>query len=92
MYCLRAALLLDGKQIPFEKLDCSDRPKLREWLVTATGRRTVPQIFIGGVPIGGFDDLRALERSGALEAIVRGDREPESIAPESAAGPPPLDD
>ena len=36
----------------------------RAWLVEATGRRTVPQIFIGGEPIGGYDELAALDKSG----------------------------
>ena len=66
-YCIRAKLLLKEKGIPFEEIDVTGDHEARQWLVGATGRRTVPQIFIGDEPIGGFDDLRALERSGELD-------------------------
>jgi glutaredoxin len=48
------------------------RAKMRRWLVEATGRTTVPQIFIGGEPIGGFTDLRALDERGVLERMLAG--------------------
>ena len=66
-YCIRAKLLLKEKGIPFEEIDVTGDHEARQWLVGATGRRTVPQIFIGDEPLGGFDDLRALERSGELD-------------------------
>jgi glutaredoxin 3 len=65
-YCVRAKLLLRSRDIPFEEIDVTGDHDARRWLVQATGRRTVPQIFIDDEPIGGFDELRALDRSGEL--------------------------
>ena len=65
-YCVRAKLLLKERGIAFEGIDVTGDPTARRWLVQTTGRRTVPQIFIGDEPIGGFDELRALDRSGEL--------------------------
>ena len=71
-YCTAAERLLEAKGIPFEQIDCTGDSKTRKWLVEATGRTTVPQIFIGGQPIGGYDDLRALDRRGDLDKLLRG--------------------
>jgi len=65
-YCVRAKALLAKRDIPYQEIDVSDDPAKRAWLVEATGRRTVPQIFLDGEPIGGSDDLHALDRSGEL--------------------------
>lgn len=65
-YCVRAKHLLRDRGIAFDEIDVTRDPEARSWLVEATGRRTVPQIFIGDEPIGGFDELRELDRSGAL--------------------------
>ncbi len=65
-YCVRAKMLLRERGIAFEEIDVSGDHETRAWLVEQTGRRTVPQIFIGEEPIGGFDELRALDRSGEL--------------------------
>lgn len=65
-YCVRAKMLLNDRSIPYEEIDVSNDPDKRAWLVETTGRRTVPQIFIGEEAIGGFDDLRELDRTGAL--------------------------
>ena len=65
-YCIRAKLLLRDRGIAFEEIDVTRDPEARRWLVETTGRRTVPQIFIGDEPIGGFDELRELDRSGEL--------------------------
>jgi glutaredoxin 3 len=66
-YCVGAKALLKERGIAFEEVDVTSDPDKREWLVQTTGgRRTVPQIFIKGESIGGFDDLRRLDRSGAL--------------------------
>lgn len=65
-YCVRAKLLLRERGIAFEEIDVTRDQEARMWLVEKTGRRTVPQIFIGDEPIGGFDDLRELDRSGEL--------------------------
>jgi glutaredoxin 3 len=65
-YCTRAKALLDKRGIAYEEIDVSSDTEKRAWLVQATGRRTVPQIFIKGEPVGGCDDLYALDRSGEL--------------------------
>ena len=65
-YCDRAKALLKRREIPFEEVDVSDDQEKRAWLVKTTGRRTVPQVFIKGEPIGGSDELHALDRTGAL--------------------------
>jgi glutaredoxin 3 len=66
-YCVRAKLLLKQRGIAFEEIDVTGDPEVRRWLHEATGRKTVPQIFIDDEPIGGFEELRALDRSGELE-------------------------
>jgi glutaredoxin 3 len=65
-YCDRAKALLAKRAIPFEEVDVSNDSDKRAWLVKTTGRRTVPQIFIKGEPIGGSDELHALDRAGEL--------------------------
>jgi glutaredoxin 3 len=65
-YCVRAKVLLKERKIPFEEIDVTGNADARRWLVEQTGRRTVPQIFIGEESIGGFEELRALDRSGEL--------------------------
>ncbi len=65
-YCHAAKRLLRDEGVAFEEIDALGRPDLRHWLVEATGRRTVPQIFINGEPIGGFTELYRLEQSGQL--------------------------
>ena len=65
-YCVRAKMLLTQRGIPYEEIDVTNDPAARQWLVTTTKRRTVPQIFIGDDPIGGFDELRAPDQSGEL--------------------------
>jgi glutaredoxin 3 len=70
-YCVRAKALLDKRSIPYEEIDVSGDADKRAWLVSASGgRRTVPQIFIDDKPIGGSDDLHALDRSGELETLL----------------------
>ena len=69
-YCTRATRLLRARAIAFAEIDVSRDDARRAWLVEATGRRTVPQIFIDGQPIGGCDDLHALDRSGELARLL----------------------
>lgn len=69
-YCVRAKKLLERKKLPYEEIDVEDDDQKREWLVRTTGRRTVPQIFIGEQAIGGSDDLHELEREGKLDSLV----------------------
>lgn len=66
-YCIRAKLLLKQRGIAFEEIDVTGDPEARRWLRETTGRKTVPQIFIDDEPIGGFEELRTLDRSGELE-------------------------
>ncbi|MEO6771530.1 MAG: glutaredoxin 3 [Kofleriaceae bacterium] len=69
-YCSAAKSLLEGKRISYEEIDCTDDDATRAWLRTATGQATVPQIFIDGKSIGGFTELRALDRSGELDQLL----------------------
>jgi glutaredoxin 3 len=66
-YCVRAKQLLKERKIAFEEIDVTSDPEARQWLVEKTGRRTVPQIFVGDESIGGFEELRQLDRSGELD-------------------------
>lgn len=78
-YCRAAKSLLAQRGVAFKEIDCSDDPATREWLIESTGQRTVPQIFIGDVPVGGFTELSGLDRAGKLSAILAGDATPQSI-------------
>ncbi len=70
-FCYRAKALLDGKGIGYVEYDISSGGEKQAEMVTrAPGARTVPQIFIGGVGVGGSDDLAALNRSGELDAML----------------------
>jgi glutaredoxin 3 len=79
-YCRAAAKLLTERGLPFTEIDCTNDRATRQRLVAETGRKTVPQIYLDGVPIGGFDELRKLDRSGELGKIVAGEKTPTSIA------------
>lgn len=69
-YCTRAKALLSKKNVRFEEINVEERPDLRSWLVSASGQRTVPQIFINNQPIGGFTDMAALEHGGKLDPLL----------------------
>ena len=70
-YCAAAKSLLDKKGIAFEEIDVSSDPTTRAELVQRTGgRRTVPQVFIDGQSIGGYDELAVLERGGQLDVLL----------------------
>ena len=70
-YCVRAKQLLDGKGVPYTEYDISmGGAKRDEMLARVPGARTVPQILINDTPIGGSDDLRALENQGKLDALL----------------------
>jgi glutaredoxin 3 len=72
-YCTRAKALLDRKGVPYQEIDAEGNDALRRWLVEATGQMTVPQIFVGDRPLGGFSDIDALDRQGKLDALLRGE-------------------
>jgi glutaredoxin 3 len=68
-----AKRLLDRKGIPYREIDVSNDPSLRQAMVQkANGRRTVPQIFIGTMHVGGSDDLHALDYAGKLDPLLAG--------------------
>ncbi len=69
-YCWRAKSLLADKKVAFEEIDVSRNPEMRRWLQDRTGRSTVPQIFINGQSVGGYDDIAALDRRGELDALL----------------------
>ena len=69
-FCVRAKKLLESKKIAFTEIDVTGDDDARRNLAEATGRKTVPQIFIGEALIGGFDDLDALNKQGKLEAML----------------------
>lgn len=67
-YCARAKSLLERKGVAYENIDIiEDTSKRDEMLARSGGRTSVPQIFIDGEHIGGFDDLYALDRAGRLD-------------------------
>lgn len=67
-YCRAAKRLLGEKQLAFEEIDVGFDPERRDEMVQrAGGRRTVPQIFIHGRHVGGYDELAALEHAGKLD-------------------------
>lgn len=78
-YCTAADYLLRQKGVAYEKIDTTGDHELRRWLREVTGRATVPQVFIDGTPIGGYDALRALERAGQLDRLLAGEIAPEPI-------------
>jgi len=67
---VRTKRLLDARGIRYDEIDVAENPALRGALVERTGRRTVPQIFIDGESIGGFEELAALDASTRLASLV----------------------
>jgi thioredoxin reductase (NADPH) len=69
-YCTMARRLLQSKGQTWQEIDVEAEPRRREEMIERTGRRTVPQIFIGDRHIGGFDELAALEDRGELDPLL----------------------
>ena len=70
-YCAMAKRLLDSKGVAFTEIDVMSNPEAKTTMMQrANGGRTVPQIFVGDVHVGGSDDLHALERAGKLDALL----------------------
>jgi glutaredoxin 3 len=70
-YCVMAEKLLQKKGVAqLEKILIDVDPAQRETMMARTGRRTVPQIYIGNHHVGGYDDLAALDRAGKLDALL----------------------
>ncbi|MEZ5614925.1 MAG: glutaredoxin 3 [Rhodocyclaceae bacterium] len=73
-FCVRAEQLLNSKGVSgIEKVRIDLDPARREEMMRRTGRRSVPQIYIGEHHVGGCDDLYALDRAGRLDALLRGE-------------------
>jgi len=71
-YCIAAKALLRRKGIGFDEIDIEGDRAAAVALAQRTGRRTVPQIFIGQTHVGGYDDLYALETAGRLDELLAG--------------------
>lgn len=72
-YCVMAEKLLLIKGVEdIEKIRVDLQPERRVEMMSKTGRRTVPQIYIGDTHVGGYDDLSALDRAGKLDALLEG--------------------
>lgn len=70
-YCVRAENLLRARGVEeIEKIRVDSQPDMRMAMTKKTGRRTVPQIYIGTRHVGGYDELAALERSGELAILL----------------------
>jgi glutaredoxin 3 len=69
-YCDRAKALLERKSVAFTEIMVDQDPARRAEMERRSGRRTVPQIFIGETHVGGFDEIYRLEREGKLDALI----------------------
>ena len=73
-YCAAARMLFTRKGVPFEDVIVSRDPaRFDEMLARSGGRRTIPQVFVADVHVGGFDDLCSLDQSGELDKLLAGD-------------------
>jgi glutaredoxin 3 len=71
-YCQMAERLLRAKGVEIEKVRVDLEPARRVEMMEKTGRRTVPQIYVGETHVGGYDDLAALDRAGKLDSLLNG--------------------
>jgi glutaredoxin 3 len=69
-YCIAAKGLLKKKGVAYKEIDVGADPALRQAMTERAGRRSVPQIFIGGSHVGGCDDLHALDHAGKLDPML----------------------
>jgi len=70
-YCIRAEQLLHNKGVSeIEKIRVDLQPELRAAMIEKTGRRTVPQIYINGEHVGGYDDIAELSHDGTLDVLL----------------------
>lgn len=74
-YCTKAKTLLQSKEQPFTEISLDKHPELIEEMVKKSQRTTVPQIFINGQSIGGFDDMNALNQQGKLDKLLQKDKQ-----------------
>lgn len=69
-YCAAAKRLLEDKRASYTEIDVVFDPAKRQEMIERSGRRTVPQIFIGATHVGGYDDLSALDARGELDGLL----------------------
>jgi glutaredoxin 3 len=69
-YCMAAKVLLQRKGVAFDEINIAGDQATAAALRERSGRRTVPQIYIGEIHVGGFDDMKALEDAGRLDALL----------------------
>jgi glutaredoxin 3 len=70
-YCMMAKRLLQSKGVAYDEVLVDVDPARREEMMQRTGRRTVPQIFIGSTHVGGYDELAALDRADKLDPLLK---------------------
>lgn len=71
-FCVRARKLLDAKGLDYELIDVTGSPDLWSQMEARSGRNTIPQVFVKGQHVGGFDDLYAADQSGQLDEMLKG--------------------
>jgi glutaredoxin 3 len=69
-YCIAAKQLLERKGVAYKDFPVDGDPKLRQEMSQRSGRRTVPQIWVGDTHVGGYTDLAALDRGGELDRML----------------------
>lgn len=70
-FCVMAKRLLSQKGVTVEEVRVDSDAEQRDQMMRTTGRRTVPQIFVGETHVGGFDDLSAMDRAGKLDPLLK---------------------
>lgn len=73
-FCIRAKRLLDSKGVQFENIDVGNNPSLWKKMEKLSGQNTVPQIFVDGQALGGFDDINYLDQQGKLDPLLNTDK------------------
>ena len=69
-YCVSAKAFLRSKNVDFEEINVSYDERLQEEIIRLSGRRTVPQIFINGKSVGGFDNIKQMDATGDLDRLL----------------------
>ena len=70
-YCVRARQLLDEREVSYQDIRVEREPALRRQMMELSGRRTVPQIWIGETHVGGYTDLLDLDQRGRLDGLLQ---------------------
>ncbi|MFG1487922.1 glutaredoxin 3 [Oceanospirillum sp. HFRX-1_2] len=71
-FCVQAKRLLQSKKVDFTEIDVEREPAKMQEMMKNSGRRTVPQIWVGDTHVGGCDDLFAAEQTGKLDQLLAG--------------------